>query len=118
MTKPQVSAGSRTVRRQVLAQLKKCYDPEIPINLVDLGLIYSYSLKKNKKGKYDVLVIMTLTTPACSMGDVICKGVAAKIRELSKVATVKIKLVFEPAWTPACLSKTARLQLGLVKKAS
>jgi probable FeS assembly SUF system protein SufT len=93
--------------------LKTCYDPEIPVNVVDLGLIYSCQL--NDKGQFKGLVIvtMTLTAPGCGMGPFIVDDVRTKVASVKNVTDVHVELVFDPPWDRAMMSDEARLQLGM-----
>jgi probable FeS assembly SUF system protein SufT len=95
-------------------QLRTCYDPEIPVNIVDLGLVYDLQLTALPDGRYQVDVKMTLTAPGCSMGGVIAQEAEAKIRSLPGVADVHVELVWDPPWSQAMLTESARLQLGLM----
>ncbi len=92
---------------EVTAVLKKCYDPEIPINLVDLGLIYDVDLKGDK-----VHVKMTLTAPGCPMHTTISEDVKRKLLTLDGVTEAEVEVVWEPPWTPELMSETAKRMLG------
>lgn len=93
-------------KNQVLAMLKKCFDPEIPMNIVDLGLIYDIKIKKG-----DVKIKMGLTSPECPMQSLIIEDVKNKISGIKGVKRVDVDLVFEP-WSPNRMSKKARKKLG------
>ena len=93
-------------------QLKTCYDPEIPVNIVELGLIYDLSIEDNKKGK-KVNIKMTLTAPGCGMGPVISDEVDRKISALQNVESVDVELVWEPQWNQGMMSEAAQLELGM-----
>lgn len=97
-------------------QLKTCYDPEIPVNIVDLGLIYECEVKQVDNGgeHFIVRVEMTLTAPGCGMGEVLKSDVAKKIRDIPGVVDVVIDLVFDPPWESSLMSEAAKLQLGLL----
>jgi probable FeS assembly SUF system protein SufT len=100
----------------VLAQLKTCYDPEIPVNIFDLGLIYQQEIKPcadNPKA-YLVRIEMTLTAPGCGMGEVLKSDVEKKISDIPTVQDVIVDLVFDPPWESAKMSEAARLQLGFL----
>ncbi len=88
--------------------LRTVYDPEIPVNLLDLGLVYARRVE-NKKVSID----MTLTAPACGMGDVLRAEVAQRLREVPNVEEVEVNLVFEPLWNRSMLSEVAKLELGM-----
>jgi probable FeS assembly SUF system protein SufT len=94
--------------------LKSCYDPEIPANIVDLGLIYTVQATPRGAGGTDVAVEMTLTAPGCGMGQVLKDDVERKIAAVPGVANVVVDLVFDPPWEPALMSESARLQLGMM----
>ncbi len=92
--------------------LRTCYDPEIPINIVELGLIYRCEMYK-KAGKISVEIDMTLTAPGCGMGPFIVDEVQTKISALPNVDFVSVDLVFDPPWNQEMMSDEARLQVGL-----
>jgi len=94
-------------KREVMKVLKECYDPEIPISIVDLGLIYDVKVKKG-----EVKIRMTLTAPTCPMSSFIIENVRNRVKEIKGVKSVDIELVFEPAWSPERMSKKARRILG------
>ena len=93
---------------EVYECLKAVYDPEIPVNIVDLGLVYDVQVKEK-----DVFVQMTLTFPGCGMGPYIAQQAEWAIQELDGVGNVEIELVFEPPWTPEMISEGAKSQLGI-----
>lgn len=94
----------------IWATLKTCYDPEIPVNIVDLGLIYSCAINNTDKS---IAIQMTLTAPGCGMGDVLAKEIEHKLQQIPHVQKVHIDLVFDPPWDRDRLSDVAKLQLGL-----
>ena len=94
--------------QDIYESLKAVYDPEIPVNIVDLGLIYDVQVNDS-----NVYVQMTLTAPGCGMGPYIAQQAEWAIQELDGVEEVEIELVFEPAWTPDLISEDARAQLGI-----
>jgi probable FeS assembly SUF system protein SufT len=98
----------------VYAALRMCYDPEIPVNIVDLGLIYDLNIAALPEGGSKVLVKMTLTAPGCGMGPVIQQDVAERIRSLPGVAEVDVALVWDPPWNRDMLTEAAKLELGLM----
>ncbi len=100
----------------VKEQLKTCYDPEIPVNIVDLGLIYECEVKQvdNQGEHFIVRVEMTLTAPGCGMGEILKSDVEKKIRDLPGVVDVVIDLVFDPPWESSLMSEAAKLQLGFL----
>ncbi len=95
------------------AALKTCYDPEIPVNIVDLGLIYDCHVVDTDDGSNLVEITMTLTAPGCGMGPFIVDDVRAKILDVENVDDVQVELVFDPAWDRSMMSDEARLQLGM-----
>lgn len=99
---------------QVWASLKQCYDPEIPVNIVELGLIYGCKVEQGNDGKNNVLIDMTLTAPGCGMGPSMVADVERKLSQVPNVDKVKIELVFDPPWNNEMLSDEAKLELGLL----
>ncbi len=93
--------------------LKTCYDPEIPVNIVDLGLVYDVHVVDTDDGKNHVDIIMTLTAPGCGMGPFIVDDVRAKVLSVEHVHDVEVQLVFDPVWDRSMMSEEARLQLGM-----
>ena len=94
-------------------QLKTCYDPEIPVNIVELGLIYDLSILDSKDGEKSVTIMMTLTAPGCGMGPVIAGEVERKVGAINNVYDVKVELVWEPQWNQGMMSEAAQLELGM-----
>lgn len=103
-----------SVDDKVWIQLKTCFDPEIPVNIVDLGLVYNCQVTPLGKNDYRVEVIMTLTAPGCGMGPVLIGEIEEKIRQIHGVIEVKVDLVFDPPWSRDMMSDEAKLQLGLL----
>ena len=101
------------LEQQIWDQLKTCYDPEIPVNIVELGLIYDLNINDLPTGK-EVLIKMTLTAPGCGMGPVIADEVDRKINGLEDVETVSVDLVWEPMWNRDMMSEEAQLELGMM----
>ena len=95
-------------KKDVMNALRKCYDPEIGISLVDLGLIYDVQVDKDK-----VHIKMTLTTPACPMHSYMVHDVREKVKTLKDVKEVNVELVWDPPWTPDRMSKEAKKRLGM-----
>jgi probable FeS assembly SUF system protein SufT len=96
----------------VWAQLKTVYDPEIPVNIVDLGLIYSCEITAQEQGGKKIDVKMSMTAPGCGMGNVLKADVEGKLARLPEVKEVHVEVVFDPPWSPARMSEAAKLQLG------
>ena len=93
--------------------LKTCFDPEIPVNIVDLGLVYDLVIEKTPAGGHAIDVKMTLTAPGCGMGPVIAEDARQKIAALPTVESVKVHVVWDPAWGPQMISPQGRQVLGL-----
>ena len=110
---PSDSQNNEVSEQQVWDQLKTVYDPEIPINIVDLGLIYDCKLTKLKDGT-KVEIQMTLTAPGCGMGPVITAEAKQKTLGIPGVKEVNVELVWEPLWNREMMSETALLQLGIL----
>ena len=93
--------------------LKTCYDPEIPVNIVDLGLIYDLKISDGKRGKL-IEIKMTLTAPGCGMGDLIAGEAERKVRGVNDVESVSVELVWEPLWNRDMMTEAAQLELGML----
>ena len=93
--------------------LKSCFDPEIPVNIVDLGLVYDLAVEKTPAGRNVVEVKMTLTAPGCGMGPVIAEDARQKIAALPTVESAKVHIVWDPQWVPQMISAAGRKVLGL-----
>jgi probable FeS assembly SUF system protein SufT len=106
-------ASDEDVRELAWQQMKTCYDPEIPINVVDLGLVYSCDVSSEADGRV-VSVTMTLTAPGCGMGDVLVQDVREKVEIIPTVKRVDVELVFDPPWEQSMMSEAARLQTGMM----
>ena len=106
------SISSEFSEQLIWDQLKTCYDPEIPVNIVELGLIYDLNIKDGEKGK-KIDIKMTLTAPGCGMGPVISDEVDRKINALEDVENVNVELVCEPQWNQGMMSEAAQLELGM-----
>jgi len=102
-----------TLEDKVWAVMKNCFDPEIPVNVVDLGLIYQCVITPQDHGN-SVAVIMTLTAAGCGMGPVLVADIEQKIRSITGINDVKIDLVFDPPWSRSMMSDVAKLQLGML----
>lgn len=111
----QAAASAQGLEQQVWDALRTCYDPEIPVNIVDLGLVYDCRVASTPGGGGSrVDVKMTLTAPGCGMGPVIQQDVQNKLLSLDNVDEVNVELVWEPAWNQAMLTDAAKLELGLM----
>jgi len=100
---------SRMLREKIIEALKTCYDPEIPIDIWELGLIYDIDISESS----DVVVTMTLTTPHCPAAETLPVDVEKKVASVEGVASVKVDITWEPAWSPQMMSEAARLELNL-----
>lgn len=102
------------LEKEIWNQLRSCYDPEIPVNIVDLGLIYDCQLTPLPAASFRVDVKMTLTAPGCGMGPMIAQDVQNRILGLEGVDDVAVELVWDPPWNQAMMTEAAKLQLGLL----
>lgn len=98
----------------VWSQLKTVFDPEIPVNVVDLGLIYDCTVEEKSPGEKSVLVKMTLTAPGCGMGPAIAADARQKILAIEGVTDAEVELVWDPPWAQSMISEEGRMKLGLV----
>lgn len=101
------------LEKQVWEALKTCYDPEIPVNIVDLGLIYDCQLTPRGENSYQADVKMTLTAPGCGMGPMLAQDVQNKLLCLDGIEEANVELVWDPPWNQGMMTEAARLQLGL-----
>jgi probable FeS assembly SUF system protein SufT len=104
----------RKLEDVVWDQLKTCYDPEIPVNIVDLGLVYKCEVTPVEGGGDKVSVTFTLTAPGCGMGDYLKQDIERKLQALPGVKEVDVQVALDPAWNQSMMSDAARLQLGLM----
>jgi len=95
-------------------QLKTIYDPEIPINIVELGLVYECSIRRLPSGQRAVNIVMTVTAPGCGMGEILVEEARQKISIIPTVAETNVELVFDPPWSQEMMSEAARLEAGLM----
>ena len=107
---PVTTADSEALRERIVETLRSIYDPEIPVNIYEIGLIYSVDIDPANA----VNIQMTLTSPACPAAGTLPGEVEDKTRRVEGVSDVKVDLVWEPTWTPALMSETAKLQLGML----
>lgn len=111
---PEVQSTQGPLSEQlVLNALKSIFDPEIPVNIVDLGLIYSCEIADAASGGKSVAVRMALTSPGCGMSNVLKTDVESRLLHLPEVSGAHVDIVFDPPWSPARMSEAARLQLGV-----
>jgi probable FeS assembly SUF system protein SufT len=106
-------ASPDSLRRQVDGALRRVYDPELPLSVVDLGLIYDLRLIETDVATYRVEIEMTLTTQACGMGPTITREMRERLTDLPRVGDVRIDIVWEPQWTPQRISDEGRKKLGI-----
>jgi probable FeS assembly SUF system protein SufT len=102
------------IERLVWDQLRTCYDPEIPVNIVELGLVYRCNVTPITDGKHKVSVKFTLTAPGCGMGDVLRVDIENKVLGVPGVEDVEVEVVFEPPWDQDMMSEAAKLDLGML----
>jgi metal-sulfur cluster biosynthetic enzyme len=110
---PQASPTPGHLDPLVWQELRSCYDPEIPVNIVDLGLVYSVKVAPIPEGGQRVDVLITVTSPACGMSEILRAEADARIRKLPDVRQVEVLVTFDPPWTPEKMSEEARLLLNL-----
>jgi probable FeS assembly SUF system protein SufT len=110
---PAASEGG-SLEERVWSQMRKCYDPEIPVNIVDLGLVYDCSVEERAESGSRVSIKMTLTAPGCGMGPVLADDVKRRLEELPGVSETHVEVVFDPPWNPNMMTEAARLQLGFM----
>src|SRR5690606_35445764 len=106
-------ADEHAVEKLVWAQLRTCFDPEIPINVVDLGLVYEVVVEPAGDGQRKVSVKMTLTAPGCGMGEILVDDARSRIEMIPTVAEADVELVFDPPWNASMMSEAARLETGM-----
>ena len=100
-------------KKQIIEKIKTCFDPEIPIDLWNLGLIYE--IKINNNSPSDVEILMTLTTPGCTMINVIAEDVKTKIGTIKNVGNVNVNVTFDPPWEPGMMTQEGKEKLGFSK---
>ena len=108
------NATDDDVKKLVWEQMKTCYDPEIPVNIVDLGLIYNCDLEPADDGKRIANISMTLTAPGCGMGEILVQDVREKVEMVPTIERANVELVFDPPWNREMMSEAARLQMGMM----
>jgi metal-sulfur cluster biosynthetic enzyme len=111
VAEPEVSTAE--LERQVWDELRQCFDPELPVNVVDLGLIYAVRSEPLPAGGHRVEVLMTVTAPACGMSEILRTEAEERIVKLPGVLEVAVAITFDPPWTPELMSEDARALLNL-----
>jgi len=112
--KTEQSSDGDVDEKRVWDQLRQCFDPEIPVNIVDLGLVYDCQLTKRPEGGTKVDVKMTLTAPGCGMGPAIAHDAQSKILTIDGVDEAEVQLVWDPPWNQSMISEAGRMKLGMV----
>jgi probable FeS assembly SUF system protein SufT len=108
------NANQKDMEEAIWTQLSNVYDPEIPVSIVELGLVYECLVKQNTDKQYDVEITMTLTAPGCGMGDVLVMDAQTKIKLIPNINQVKCEIVFDPPWTSDMMSEVAKLETGML----
>lgn len=98
---------------RVWEALRQCYDPEIPVNIVDLGLVYEMRVEEELPGEANVFIRMTLTAPGCGMGPMIAGDVKRRVQQIPGVKNVLVELVFDPIWNTSMMTEAAKLMLNI-----
>ena len=113
-TQKSASTDGKVSEEEVWNQLRQCYDPEIPVNIVDLGLVYDCRLVKKDEGGTRVEVKMTLTAPGCGMGPAIAHDAQSKILSIDGIDEAEVQLVWDPPWNQNMISEAGRMKLGMI----
>ena len=100
------------MKAKIIDILKQCYDPEIPIDLWNLGLIYDIDMTTTENDKNDIKITMSLTTPGCTMGQHMADDIKNKVKALEKINNIEVTVTFDPPWTPEMMTNYAREKLG------
>ena len=98
------------LKQQIINEIKKIYDPEIPVNIYELGLIYDVFVNEDN----EVKILMTLTTPNCPVAETLPQEVEEKIKSIDEVKTAEVEITFDPPWTKDLMSEEAKLELGFL----
>ena len=101
-----------SMKKKVVDILKKCNDPELPIDLWNLGLIYDLNINENGNN-FDVSILMSLTTPGCTMGQYMMDDMKMKLATIKNIGDVEIELTFDPPWNPEMMTEEGKVKLGL-----
>ena len=104
-----MALGREKVKKEVVAMLRDVYDPEIPVNIFELGLVYDVDADESGS----VRIVMTLTSPMCPVAEILPVEIESRAREIEGVREVEIDLVWDPPWSPEMMSEAARLELGM-----
>ncbi len=112
-TQAKAPIDTATLEGLVWQELRECYDPEIPVNIVELGLVYAMKSAPLPDGGHRVEVLMTVTSPACGMSEILRTEAEDRIRKLPDVREVEVAVTFDPPWTPELMSDEARQMLNL-----
>ena len=107
------NASDDDVEVMAWQQMRTCFDPEIPFNIVDLGLVYSCDIEREPDGRRKLTIKMTLTAPGCGMGDILVQDVRDKLERIPTVSEADVELVFDPPWNQSMMSEAARLETGM-----
>lgn len=114
-SEPQAAPGCQEdVEKGVWEAMRTCYDPEIPVNIAELGLIYDCRVASLEEGEYSVAIKMTLTAPGCGMGGMLAEDVKSKVLAIPGVREAQVELVWDPPWNPSMMSEAAKLELGFM----
>lgn len=108
------NATDDDVKELVWEQMRACFDPEIPVNIVELGLVYSCEITREPEGGRVAVIKMTLTAPGCGMGETLVQDVKDKVEAVPTIAHADVELVFDPPWNQTMMSDAARLQTGMM----
>ena len=104
------NTSEEVLKNDVIAAIRECYDPEIPVNIYDLGLIYGVHVKENDK----VDLVMTLTSPHCPVAEILPAQVKSRVEMVDGVGEVDLELTWDPPWEPEMMSEAAKLELGFM----
>ncbi len=110
----EAAEAGKTTEELAWDQLRTCFDPEIPVNIVDLGLVYSCNLSPMPEGGNRIDVKFTLTAPGCGMGDVLREDIKGKLLSVPEIQDADVQVVFDPPWSLQMMSDAAKLQLGMM----
>lgn len=113
-TQAESSENLADLESRVWAALRECYDPEIPVNIVELGLIYGLKVEEEIPGEANVYVKMTLTAPGCGLAPMIAADVRRRVQMVRGVKNVMVELTFDPPWNPSMMTEAAKLQLNML----